>query len=290
MPWHCSVAPIADRQTHGLIADATPHRKVAVLQRQEKAYERFFNKQGGLPHFRKVQKFWSFRLKQAGWKLLDSEQRYGRVRVGTKVYKFVKHRPMWGDIKTVTIKRDTAGRLWICFSVVERFVVQKEASAGQSGGFDFGLKCFLTNDEGQQIDMPWFYQDDLPRLCSIQRQVSKKVKGSATNRRGSITSPVVTFGLMISGAISTSSWHTNFATSMTCCVLKTSTWTGRTSGSMKRLWGCKVSDLGFAQFMSILEWVAFKRGKRVVKIDRWTPTTQVCSGCGQKHKLELKER
>ncbi len=42
--------------------------------------------------------------------------------------------------------------------------------------------------------------------------------------------------------------------------------------------------------MSILEWVAFKRGKRVVKIDRWTPTTQVCSGCGQKHMLELQER
>ncbi len=59
---------------------------------------------------------------------------------------------------------------------------------------------------------------------------------------------------------------------------------------MKRLWGRKVSDLGFAQLMSILEWVAFKRGKRVVKIDRWTPTTQVCSGCGQKHKLELQDR
>ncbi len=173
-----------DRQTHGLIADATPHRKVEVLQRQEKAYERFFNRQGGLPHFRKVQKFRSFTLKQAGWKLLDSEQKYGRVQIGKKVYKLVCHCPLQGDIKTVTIKRDPAGRLWICFSVVERFVVQKEASAGQSGGFDFGLKCFLTNDEGQQIDMPWFYQDDLPRLHSIQRQLSKKVKGSANRQKG----------------------------------------------------------------------------------------------------------
>ncbi len=51
-----------------------------------------------------------------------------------------------------------------------------------------------------------------------------------------------------------------------------------------------MSDLGFAQLMNILEWVAFKRGKRVVKIDPWTPTTQACSGCGQKHKLALKDR
>ncbi len=134
------------------------------MQRQEKADERFFNRQGGLPRFRKLKKFRSFTLKQAGWKLLDSEQKYGRVRIGKKVYKLVYHRPMQDDIKTVTIKRDTAGRLWICFSVVEQFVVQKEASTGKNGGFDFGLKCFLTNDEGQQIDMPWFYRDDLPRL------------------------------------------------------------------------------------------------------------------------------
>jgi putative transposase len=59
---------------------------------------------------------------------------------------------------------------------------------------------------------------------------------------------------------------------------------------MKALWGRKVSDLGFASFVSILEWVAFKRGKRVVKIDRFAPTTKTCSGCGQRHHLTLRDR
>jgi putative transposase len=48
---------------------------------------------------------------------------------------------------------------------------------------------------------------------------------------------------------------------------------------MKAIWGRKVSDLGFGQFMSILEWVAVKRGKRVVKIDRWYASTQLCHVC-----------
>ena len=56
------------------------------------------------------------------------------------------------------------------------------------------------------------------------------------------------------------------------------------------MWGRKVSDLGFAQFLSMLEWVAFKRGKRMVKIDRFAPTTKTCSGCGQKHDLTLRDR
>ena len=59
---------------------------------------------------------------------------------------------------------------------------------------------------------------------------------------------------------------------------------------MKAMWGRKVSDLGFASFLSILEWVAFKRGKTVIKIDRFAPTTKTCSGCGQRHNLTLRDR
>src|SRR5690606_11507725 len=54
---------------------------------------------------------------------------------------------------------------------------------------------------------------------------------------------------------------------------------------MKALWGRKVSDLGFGQFMEILEWAALKRGKQVVKIDRWYPSTQLCHVCHHQHTL-----
>lgn len=51
-----------------------------------------------------------------------------------------------------------------------------------------------------------------------------------------------------------------------------------------------MSDLGFSRFLSILEWVALKRGKSVVKIDRFAPTTKVCSNCGKRHNLTLRDR
>jgi putative transposase len=59
---------------------------------------------------------------------------------------------------------------------------------------------------------------------------------------------------------------------------------------IKRFWGCKVSDLGFGQFVNIVKWVATKRGKRVVIIDCWERTTQKCSTCGRTQKFELKDR
>ncbi|MBP0027872.1 transposase, partial [Roseofilum sp. Guam] len=44
-------------------------------------------------------------------------------------------------------------------------------------------------------------------------------------------------------------------------------------------------------FLSILEWVAAKKSKRVVYIDRWFPSSKTCSECGYVlNELKLKER
>ncbi|WP_347707108.1 transposase [Rhodothermus marinus] len=49
---------------------------------------------------------------------------------------------------------------------------------------------------------------------------------------------------------------------------------------MKRLWGRKVSDLGFGVFVTILEHAARKRGVRVEKVERYFASSRMCSGCG----------
>jgi len=52
---------------------------------------------------------------------------------------------------------------------------------------------------------------------------------------------------------------------------------------MKRLWGRKVSDYGFAEFVAKLEWLAQKHGKEVRKVDRWLASSQTCNVCGHKN-------
>ncbi len=48
-------------------------------------------------------------------------------------------------------------------------------------------------------------------------------------------------------------------------------------------------DAAHSQFVSILEWVAWKLGKRLVKIDPWG-TSQFCSSCLQKTPKSLSDR
>ena len=55
-------------------------------------------------------------------------------------------------------------------------------------------------------------------------------------------------------------------------------------------WSRKVSDLGFAEFIGVLEWVALKRGCTVRRVERFFASTKTCSACGHKQELGLEDR
>lgn len=59
---------------------------------------------------------------------------------------------------------------------------------------------------------------------------------------------------------------------------------------MKRLWGRKVSDIAFGEFVLILQWTCDKYGKVLAKIEQWHPTSKLCHHCGHKNTdLQLKQ-
>jgi putative transposase len=259
-----------------------------IVERLDKAYRRFFaylkgklSIKTGPPRFKKVKKYKSFTLKQAGWKLLGGN----RIRLNGRHYKFVLSRPVGGQIKRVTVKRDQAGRLFVCFSVIEEVNLPVEVSTGKIGGFDFGLKTLLTDDEGSAHQSPEFLKANLSEIARLNRQLSRKQKGS--NNRKKARRQLA----LAHNRVANERRDAHFKLAHQLCdeydVLGFETLNLR---GMKKLWGRKISDLGFSQFMLIVEHVAHLRGKRVVKIDQWQPTSQICSGCGHRQSIELRER
>jgi putative transposase len=114
-----------------------------ICQRIEKAYQLFFkhHKKGVRPPgFKKLKKYRSFTLKQAGYKLLSGN----RVKIGSRVYQFWKSREIDGTVKTLTIKRTPLGELFMVVVVddVDRLEIKSET--GKIAGFDFGLKVRLV--------------------------------------------------------------------------------------------------------------------------------------------------
>ena len=81
-----------------------------VIDRLDKAYSKLFtaNKSGkrsGRPRFKRRKRYKSYTLKQAGWKLLQSNS----IRIGKRIYRYFKSREVKGNPKRCTIKRDSVG-------------------------------------------------------------------------------------------------------------------------------------------------------------------------------------
>ncbi len=249
-----------------------------ICQRIEKAYQLFFkhNKKGVRPPgFKKVRKYKSFTLKQAGYKFLGGN----RVKIGSRVYQFWKSREIEGKIKTLTIKRTALGELFLVVVVDGNDAPEIKFTTSKIAGFDFGLKTFLTCSDGTKIESPQFFKQSLNAIRKASRHHSKKLKGSS-NREQAFENLVRAHEDI---ANRRSNWFWKLAHELTNKFDVLCFETLNLKG-MKRLWGRKVSDLALRDFLDILEWVALKKGKLVVYIDQWYPSTKTCSCCG--HVLE----
>jgi putative transposase len=253
-----------------------------VIERLHKAYQRFFAGRGRRPHFKKVKKYSSFTLKQSGWKLLS----VNKIRIGNTTHKFVKHRDIPGMIKTITVKRDKLGRLWICFNVVEKLPQFVESSTGKIGGFDFGLRTFLTNDQGKSYLNPQFFKRNQREIAKYNCILSRKKKGSRNRQRAKRK--------LSRAHICIADKRRDFHFKLTHQLCDEYDWLFfecLNLDGMKRLWGRKVSDLGFSNFLQRLEHTGKLTGSLICFIDRFEPSSKRCSQCGcVKEELLLSER
>ncbi len=264
-----------------------------ICQRIEKSYQLFFkySKRGVRPpNFKKVKKYKSFTLKQAGYKFLGGN----RIKIEKKVYQFWKSRAISGKVKTVTIKRTALGELFLIVVVDDHSQPAIKIETGQRSlgcklrelrrlrkiaGFDFGLKTFLTCSDGSKIDSPLFLKQSLSDLKKASRQHSKKQTHSTNRERA--RKHLVRQHEKVSNR--RRDWFWKLAHQLTDKFDVLCFETLNLKG-MQRLWGRKISDLAFGEFLQILEWVAVKKGKQVVFIDQWYPSSKTCSNCG--HVLE----
>lgn len=252
-----------------------------IARRIDQGYQRFFQnvkertagqttRRVGPPSFRQIRKAKSFTLTQAGWKLLGGN----RLRIGSSVYKFAKSREPLGTIKTVTIKRDPLGDLFVYFSCVVAGQPIERVMTGHSAGFDFGLTTYLTGSDGTEYHAPQPLQQRLKTLARANRKLASKVKGSCHRHQARLHLARVHRRV----AHVRQAFHWNLAHEL-CAHYDIIRLETLSLSGMKALWGRKVSDLGFASFVDILHHVAAKTAVLVQHIDRWFPSTKLCFPC-----------
>jgi putative transposase len=150
-----------------------------VILRLDKTYRAFFhrvkngNGKAGFPRFKSMDRYHSFTLTQAGWKL---DGRYLTIRnVGR--FKLRLSRPIEGNIKTVTIRREATGNWYVCFSC-DKIPERTLAPSVKTVGIDVGIKSFCVDSDGRTEFNPAYFRQAEKKLRVRQRVLCRRVKDS----------------------------------------------------------------------------------------------------------------
>ena len=250
-----------------------------ITDRIYRAYRLFFtNREKGVkcspPRRRKVKKYKSVTYKQAGYKFLPD----GRISINGHIYRY------WDSydgllerikIKTVTVKRNILGEFFVYVTTDSPVTMIETRDRRGEVGMDFGLKMFLTLSDGSVIRSPEFFRQGVNEVRKASRALSRKVMGSNGYNRAL----KALYRKHQDIANRRRDWFWKLSHEL-CSRYSVIAIEDLNIKGMARMWGRKVHDYAFSEFVEILEWCARKYGTRVIRIGRYYPSSQTCSVCG----------
>ncbi|MEN6532618.1 MAG: transposase [Bryobacteraceae bacterium] len=151
-----------------------------ALTRLDLAFQAFFRRvkagqNPGYPRFRGKDRYDSFTYPQerSNWRFLDD----GHLRLSKiGVVKIKMHRPIEGQAKTLTIRRDAVGNWYACFSCI---VEPKPLPvSNEMAGVDLGLTTFGVLSNGETIPRQRWMKRDAKDVARLQRKKERFTKGS----------------------------------------------------------------------------------------------------------------
>ena len=246
-----------------------------ICQRVDKSYKMFFKKIGrGRPNFHNPYKSGSFMFKgKVGYSLDGNEITINKL---GHTYRFKLTR-QYGVVKNIHIKRDNQGCLWLIITT-DVIPKQYERLGNASIGIDFGLKHFITTNDGEVIDSPEYYKSNLKELAKLNKNLSKKKKGSNARKRA--LKQLSKLHTRISNQRNDYLWKLSHELCRQCIHIGVEDLNLK---GMQRLWGRKISDLSYGEFINKLSHIAMKYNTTIVKIGRFEASSQICSNCGYRH-------
>ena len=258
-----------------------------VASRIDKGYRAMFEaraagKKWGRPRFKPRRKYKSFTLFQAGWKLLPGNC----IKIGKRVCHYFKSRDVRGNPKRCTIKRDALGDIYICILTDYVEPDHNRLTTGKIAGFDFGLKRYLTGHNGHDIESPQFFKRSINAIKRAN-QAHSRTKNKSNNRERARLDLARKHRKI---ERQRADFHWKLAHHLTDQYDEIRLEDLNLKG-MQSLWGRKVSDLGFADFVKKLVYIASKKGGKITFIDKWYPSSRTCSVCGAVNEaLNLRDR
>ena len=268
-----------------------------AIRQMDGAYQRFFKQHNGFPKFKSkkdkqsalfpyeaISKRNTFETKSItlikslkNLKFRCSELYHSRL----KKYK--------DSIRSATLSKTKSGNFFLSILVdIPETEYVKFNKTNKRVGLDLGVKDFVITSDGVVFENKHFFKREERKIARLQRQLSRKVKGSNNRNRQRIR--------LAKAYERLTNKKENYIHSVVNEILKSYDVVFMEDLNVQGLLrnhnlAKAIREVGFYRFKSVLHDKAIVNGKQVVLIDRFYPSSKTCSCCGyKKQDLTLSDR
>ena len=259
------------------------------------AYINFFRHNASFPKFKKKKNDYGYTTMNINNSIHFVEDdiqipKLGRVRV-------ICHRPLPESFKYSMVSVSRIGKYYYVSLLGEEesvdyvSFIKESLNPNNSIGLDFSLSHLFVDSEGHHVDMPTYYQDSLEKLAKEQRKLSHMKKDSSHYQKQ---------------LMKIKNLHEHIANQRKDFLHKVSRKLANTYDyvfvenlDLKEMskkkdeykFGITIFDLGYGTFLNYLSYKLEWLNKKLIKVDRYYPSSQLCSSCGyRKTDLTLNQR
>ncbi|WP_233439574.1 RNA-guided endonuclease InsQ/TnpB family protein [Lentzea atacamensis] len=245
-----------------------------TLRHLQSAFSHFFTRRARHPRFKSRKKSRaSAEYTRSAFRWRDGRLVLAKMSEPLAI-KWSRPLPVGAEPSTITVSRDSAGR-WFVSILVETSVDHYLPTAG-AVGIDAGLTTLVTLSTGEKVTNPRHERRDRQRLARAQRALARKQKGSANREKARRAVACVYARIADRRRDFLHKLSTRLVRENRTIVIEDLNVSGMLRGRQARA----ISDASWSQLRSMLEYKAAWYGRDVIAIDRWYPSSKICSACG----------
>ncbi|EHM3052835.1 transposase [Enterococcus faecium] len=265
----------------------------------DKAYKNFFrDKSVGFPRFKsKKNPVQSYTTNNQNGTIALIDSKFIKVPKLKSLVRIKLHRQPKGIIKSATISRHSSGKYYISLLCKEEIIELPKTNS--TIGIDLGIMDFAILSDGQKIDNNKFTSKMEKKLKREQRKLSRRAllaknKGTNLFEAKNYQKQKRKVARLHEKVMNQ---RTDFLNKLSTEMIKNHDIICiedlNTKGMLRNHKLAKsISDVSWSKFVTKLQYKADWYGRKIIKVDKWFPSSQICSECGHKDgkkSLEIRE-